>query len=170
MARVSEPHRYDRIIRGLIFIPLLPMAPIFLWIWYSTKRRVYQLDDDGTLHMPEGTWTWDEIKDIDMSRWMKKSIAYVEHADGSRVMLDDYKHKNLHLIVGRIASRFYPEQWDEEARMVRKRAEETSDETSGESSAGDLAGNNEGDGPRSSPEPSDAGPAADEAPEPPDRT
>ncbi len=47
---------------------------------------------------------------------MAKSVAWVVNRDGTRVKLDDYKFKNLHLIVGRIAHRLTPEAWDEEAR------------------------------------------------------
>jgi len=35
------------------------------------------------------------------------------------VKLDDYKHRNLHLIIGGIASRLYPEAWDAEAKQLK---------------------------------------------------
>lgn len=118
VGRVAAPAKYDRIMQWL-FIACLPMAPYFLWTVLRTRRRVYRLDDDGTLHMPEGTWAARDVADIDMSRWMAKSIAWVVHRDGTRVKLDDYKHRNLHLIVGAVASRLHPADWTPEARPLQ---------------------------------------------------
>lgn len=121
VANVSQPSTFDRPTQWL-FILCLPFVPWALWVFFSTRAKVYRLDDDGTLHMPGRTWPMDQIADIDMSRWMSKSIAQVVHADGQRVTLDDYKHKNLHLIVGAIASRLHPDQWTAEAKVVKKEA------------------------------------------------
>ena len=54
-----------------------------------------------------------------MSEWMAKSIAHVVHADGTRLMLDDYKHRDTHLIIGAIAARLYPQDWDAEAKQIK---------------------------------------------------
>jgi len=116
---IEKPHKYDLIMKGLVFLPCLPFFPYFLWIYYRTKRQVYQLDDDGSLHSPLGEWPASSIADIDMSKWMAKSIAHVVHADGKRLMLDDYKHRDLHLIIGAIASRLYPQDWDAQAKIVK---------------------------------------------------
>ncbi len=94
-------------------------TPYFLWASLQLLRRKFRLDEDGTLHAPEGVVKRQDIADIDMSRWMRKSIATVVAKDGTRVELDDYKFKDLHLIVGAIAHRFYPDQWTEEARKVK---------------------------------------------------
>lgn len=119
LGAIEKPHEYDRIMKGLVFLPCLPFFPYFLWIYYRTKRQVYQLDDDGTLHSLLGEWPEDSIADIDMSKWMAKSIAHVVHSDGRRLKLDDFKHKNLHLIIGAIASRLYPQDWTTEAKQVK---------------------------------------------------
>ena len=119
LASPTKPGELDRLVKGLAFVPCLPFVPYFLWVYVRTKRRVYRLDDDGTLHLPEGVWPQDQIADIDMSRWMAKSIAYVVDKQGTRVKLDDYKHRNLHLIIGGIASRLYPEAWDAEAKQIK---------------------------------------------------
>ena len=116
---VEKPHKYDRIMKGLVFLPCLPFFPFYMWIYFRTKRRVFELDDDGTLHSPLGEWPADSIADIDMSKWMAKSIAHVVHTDGKRLMLDDYKYRDLHLIIGAIASRLYPQDWDTKAKMVK---------------------------------------------------
>ena len=55
---------------------------------------------------------------------MAKSVAAVEHRDGRRIKLDDYVHKDLHLIVGSIASRLHPEDWDDDAKPVKRAAAE----------------------------------------------
>jgi hypothetical protein len=107
------------------FILSLPFFPICLWMYIKAKRQVYRLDDDGTLHFAgdpvhkSGQWKQQEIADIDMSRWMAKSIAYVVHSDGTRLKLDAYLHKNLDLIIGAIASRLHPQDWTAEAKPVK---------------------------------------------------
>lgn len=129
VAPIKRPSAYDRPTQWA-FMLCLPFVPWCLWVYFATKQRVYRLDDDGTLHLPKAdvsanagqVWTIDQIEDIDMSLWMKKSIAWVQHHDGTRVKLDDFKHKNLHLIVGAIASRLYPDEWDAEAKPIKARA------------------------------------------------
>jgi hypothetical protein len=115
IGQVTVPGKYDRVTQWA-FIACLPCAPYFFWCFFAARRRKYILDDDGTLHTPQGAWTSDEIADIDMSRWMAKSVAWAVSRDGRRVKLDDYKYKGLHLIVGDIASRLYPDDWDKEAK------------------------------------------------------
>ena len=58
-----------------------------------------------------------------MTRWMSKSIAHVVHTNGTRAKLDDYQHKDLHLIVGAIASRIQPKEWTPDARPVKAETE-----------------------------------------------
>lgn len=119
VATVKKPSTYDRPTQWA-FIACLPFVPYYLWVLFATRAKKYRLDEDGTLHTPEGALKRDEIADIDMSRWMKKSIAYVVDSSGRRIMLDDYKHRNLHLIIGAIASRLYPDQWHADAKPVKK--------------------------------------------------
>ena len=138
MGSRKKPGAYDRWIKGLLFVPCLPFALYFWWLFFKAKGRTHQLDDDGTLHMPEGTWTSEEIADIDMSRWMAKSIAHVVHTDGTRVKLDDYLYRDLHLIIGALASGLYPENWTEEAKPVEAEEEEE-DEVDDELAAEALA-------------------------------
>ncbi len=114
---VTAPAKYDSIMQWG-FISCLPFVPYFLWAFVRARRQVYELDDNNTLHMPDGAWKADQIADIDMNRWMAKSIAYVVHSDGTRVKLDDYKHQSLHLIIGAIANRLYPGRWDAEANAI----------------------------------------------------
>jgi hypothetical protein len=122
VANISQPSAYDRPTQWL-FILCLPFVPWSLWVYFRTKARVYRLDDDGTLHMHGRTWNPSDIADIHMDRWMSKSIAVIKHTDGQRVVLDDYKHKNLHLIVGAVANRLYPDQWTTEAKPVAAETE-----------------------------------------------
>ncbi|UCD75572.1 MAG: hypothetical protein JSV91_01390 [Phycisphaerales bacterium] len=128
MGSRKKPGAYDRWIKGLLFVPCLPAAAYIWWLFFKAKGRTYRLDDDGTLHMPEGTWAQDEIADIDMHRWMAKSIAYVVHTDGTRIKLDDYLYRDLHLIIGSIASGLYPDDWTEEAKPVEVEEEEEVDD------------------------------------------
>jgi hypothetical protein len=122
----GKPGKWDRL-TCWFFIACLPCAPYFMWLYLKAKRQAYRLDDEGTLHFTgdpqrgSGAWASSEIADIDMNRWMAKSIAYVIHSgDGARLKLDAYLHKNLHLVVGAIASRLHPDRWDAEAKPVKK--------------------------------------------------
>ena len=126
----SKPSKFDRAMQWA-FILCLPCVPWFLWQYHKDKSQATTLHDDGSLELPppHGTWARDDIADIDMSRWMRKSIATVVHRDGRRVALDDYKQKNTHLIVGSIASEKYPDQWTSEAKPVKSAAGSTVDST-----------------------------------------
>jgi len=119
----SPPSTFDRAVQWA-FISCLLCVPYFMWMYLGTLRRVYRLEDDGSLKTPDGDWSADEIKDIDMSKWMAKSIAHVVSADGSRIAMDDYKHRNMHLIVGALAHKYHPEEWTAEAKPVKKESEE----------------------------------------------
>ena len=119
---VLDPNGYIPINRSLIHALGLFEAVVFseLLSQYKYYKSHKQLQDDGSFFAPEGAWPKEEIADIDMKRWMSKSIAFVELTDGSRVKLDDYIFRDTHLIVGALASQRYPEQWDEQAKPARK--------------------------------------------------
>jgi hypothetical protein len=120
--RPTPPAAYDRPVQLWMYMVGCGVlgVPWFLWAWLAAARRSYRLEDDGTLVAPEGRIGRDAIADIDMSRWMSKSIATVKLADGRSIVLDDYKYRNMHLIVGAIASARYPEDWTEDARDLKK--------------------------------------------------
>jgi hypothetical protein len=119
IGQVTAPGKYDRLTQWA-FIACLPCAAFFFWAYFAASRRRYTLDDDGTLHTTAGSWKADEITNIDMSQWMNKSIARVVHGDGGQVKLDDYKFRGLHVIVGAIASRLHPDDWQEDARPAER--------------------------------------------------
>ncbi|MBT8484543.1 MAG: hypothetical protein HKO59_11010 [Phycisphaerales bacterium] len=122
-ADVSPPSTFDRATQWM-FILCLPFAPYYLWSWLRDRRRVYRLEDDGTLHTPTAAIPSAEIADIDMSKWMRKSIAEVVTTDGTRIKLDDYVYRDMHRIVGALAVVHHPEDWDENAK---RRATDTPD-------------------------------------------
>jgi len=124
---VTPPSKFDRPMQWL-FIVCLPFGFYYLWRYTKMKNKasLYYLDDDGRLTTPEGTWQAGDITDIDMERWIAKKgnarttwTAKVIVNDGSQVLLDDYIYEDMHLIIGAIANRFYPEQWTPLARRVR---------------------------------------------------
>ncbi len=119
IGEITAPSQLDRATQWA-FILCLPCAPWMLWMLFATRRQVYRLDDDGTLTAPEGTWPAQDIADIDMGRWMAKSIAWVVHRDGARIKLDDYRFRDLHLVVGAIAARLHPDLWSAEAKPLGK--------------------------------------------------
>jgi hypothetical protein len=124
----TPPGKWDGLTCWL-FMLCLPCAPYFFWLYVKAKKQKYRLEEDGALHFegdPEygtGAWGQAEMADIDMSRWMKKSIAWLVHTDGKRLKLDAYLHKNLELIIGAIASRLHPNEWTDEAKP--RKADET---------------------------------------------
>lgn len=119
-----RPSKFDRIVQW-IYISCLPFAvPSILSLMRVRKQR-YELDDAGALHFQgdaehgSGVWSANDVTDIDMNRWMAKSIAWAVHADGKRLKLDAYVHKNLEKIIGAIASLKYPDKWDADAKPVK---------------------------------------------------
>jgi hypothetical protein len=137
----EPPSAFDRATQWF-FIASLPFAPWFFWMFLKARKQHYRLDDDGTLHyvgdaqLGTGAWSAAEIADIDMSRWMAKSIAWVVKSDGTRLKLDAYVHKDLHLIIGAIASQKYPEAWDAEAKPVKKDSAQPGDSAEATAGAG----------------------------------
>jgi hypothetical protein len=119
IGNIEKPGQYDRLIKGFVFIPCLPMGLYFWWNLARLARRKYRLEDDGTLVAPGVTLKPDNIADIDMSRWMTKSIAIVHGNEGQQVKLDDFYYKNTETIVGGIAHRFYPDDWTPDARPAK---------------------------------------------------
>jgi hypothetical protein len=124
---VTRPSKFDRPMQWL-FILCLPLGFYYLWAYFKLAKRAnaYRLDDDGTLTTPEGTWSAEEIKDIDMGRWIAKTgkarttwTAKVIVENHSPILLDDYIYKDMHLIIGKLAHGFYPESWTPLARRAR---------------------------------------------------
>ncbi|MEM7229667.1 MAG: hypothetical protein AAF432_12720 [Planctomycetota bacterium] len=119
----EPPGTFDKVTQW-VFVSCIPFGIWYGIAWIRARKNVWTLDDDGALHLPGGTtWAKDEIKDIDMSKWMSKSVATVIKTDGQEAKLDDYVYKNSHLIVGALAHERYPEQWHEDARKVKPEAE-----------------------------------------------
>jgi hypothetical protein len=115
----KRPAAFDRIMQWGFILCLL-IVPHCLWRLIQARRAVYRLDDDGSLRLPpEGTWAMEDVAGIDMGRWMAKSIAVIRHNDGREVRLDDYIHRDLHRIVGAVAHRLHPGEWDENAKPVK---------------------------------------------------
>jgi hypothetical protein len=68
VATIKRPSVYDRPTQWA-FILCLPFAPWSLWVYFATKKKIYRLDDDGTLHLSEAaaaggprTWTPQDIQ------------------------------------------------------------------------------------------------------------
>ncbi len=124
LARFTEkpvaPAAYDRPVQLWVYIIGCGVlgTPYFLYAQWRLGRKRYRLDDDGTLHAPEGTFAADQMTTIDMANWMEKSIATVEMTDGTRVKLDDYEYKGVEDIVALLAARFHPGQWTSDARPI----------------------------------------------------
>lgn len=115
----SAPSKYDEAVQIWLYIVGCGVlgTPWFLFDLWRTARQRFQLDAAGALHLPDGrVWAADDIADIDMSRWMRRSTATVRHRDGQAVTIDDYRLRNAHLIVGALAHRFYPDDWTTDAR------------------------------------------------------
>jgi len=128
-------------------------VPWFLFTQIGLMRRKYRLDDDGTLHAPEGTFASEQIVGLDLSKWMSKAIATVEVEGGTQIKMDDYKFRYTEDIVGVLAQRFYPGEWTSDARPIgdpksrdtKKAAAEGADGGSGSDANGGRDHDHDGD-------------------------
>lgn len=106
-------------------------APWCFWGLIKIKRQRFELNEEGTLiavdRRSEIQLSQDQIKSIDMSKWMSKSIAIVHGTGGEQIKLDDYMMKNANLIIGRIANRFEPEVWNADGTKWKSAEEEPSE-------------------------------------------
>ncbi len=116
----AEPAAYDRPVQLWLYIIGCGVlgTPWFLWAQYQLTRRRFRLDDNGTFHAAEGSFTAEQIAGIDMSRWMSKSMAKVEIVGGAPIVLDDFKYKGVEDLVAALAARFYPGEWTSDARPI----------------------------------------------------
>jgi hypothetical protein len=123
----NKPAAYDRPMQLWLYVVGCGVlgVPSFVWPIVRTSRRTFRLDDDGTLHTPDGAIPQDQIVDIDMSRWCSPTgdrrstwTAKAILRDGRQILLDDHDHRNMHLIIGSIAHRIHPGTWTAEAKRV----------------------------------------------------
>ena len=129
------PAAYDRPVQMWLYIIGCGVlgAPWFLWQWLAAARVRFRMEDDGTLQAGSTRVASDHMADIDMSKWMSKSIATVVTTDGKRIVLDDYKYRGMDKIVGTIATRFYPDDWTPDARDLKRiREQEAAEAASAE--------------------------------------
>ena len=135
----EPPASYDRWVNFWIYFVGTGIlgTPWFVWKLISRRGQTWRLEDDGALSTPDGVFGRDEIADIDMSIWMKKSIAKVLIKDRAEpIVLDDYEYADVYLIVGALASRFHPDEWTEEAKPIKEDGADEEDDASEESEAG----------------------------------
>ena len=120
MEKPVEPAAYDRPVQLWLYIVGCGVlgVPWFAYAQWNLSRRRFRLDDDGTFHCAEGTFTPEQITGIDLSRWMSKAVARVEVSNGPAIVLDDYKYKNVEDIVAALCARFYPGEWTSDARPI----------------------------------------------------
>lgn len=118
------PAAYDRAVQLWLYIVGCGVlgTPFFVWNLIVLPRTAakWRLNEDGSLETPEGAIPADQIANLDMSRWMAKSIATVETSDGRSIKLDDYKFRGMDLIIGALAQRFAPGEWTPEAKPIPK--------------------------------------------------
>ena len=109
-------------------------VPWFAWKLIRQPRTNATLNEDGSFVTREGTFSADQITGINMSKWMAKSIASVSvEGKDEPIVLDDYVYQDTYLIVGKLAHRFYPDEWSEEAKVITS---DSTPEDSSESSSG----------------------------------
>lgn len=150
----AEPAAYDDEIQLWVYIVGCGVlgTPLGFWSQWRLTRKRFRLDDDGTLHTKTATYPPDQLADIDMAKWMEKSIATVVTTGGERIELDDYHYKGVEDIVAVLAARFHPGQWTSDARPIgdpksrdtKKALAEA--EAAAEASASDVPKDGDGDG------------------------
>jgi hypothetical protein len=132
----TAPSKYDRPMQWM-FILCLPFGLyyIFMYVKMSKRANSYLLTEEGVLTTPEGTWSRDEIEDIDMSRWIAKTgnarstwTAKVVLKDGKRILLDDYVYSGMHSIIGKLAHGFHPDEWTPLAKRLKTQTTDTKEE------------------------------------------
>ena len=128
----TKPSQYDRTMQMWLYIIGCGVlgTPFFIWPIIQAMKKKYVLQDDGTLHCPQGIFTVDQIAEIEMNRWCAKEgdrrstwTATVVTTDGKRIVLDDHDFKNMHLIIDGIAHRMMPDQWTADAKRVGEKTE-----------------------------------------------
>jgi hypothetical protein len=133
---ITAPSKYDRPMQWM-FILCLPFGLyyILMYLKMSKRARAYLLTEEGVLTTPEGTWSTDEIEDIDMSRWIAKTgnarstwTTKVILKDGKKILLDDYIFSGMHSIIGKLAHGFYPNEWTTLAKRVKPKTADPQEE------------------------------------------
>jgi hypothetical protein len=139
----AEPAAYDRPVQLWLYIVGCGVlgVPPFIYMQWRLWRSRRRLDDDGTLHGPEGSFTQGQIVGIDLSKWMDKGLAHLEVEGGTRIPLDQWKFKFTEDIVGVYAQRFEPGKWTSDAYPIGDpRSRETKKTEDGQEAAGGDAG------------------------------
>jgi hypothetical protein len=96
-------------------------TPWFLWSLRKARGKRVELtdfSDAGVLRSSDTTFEVRHATEIDMSRWMSKSIAVVRGPDGASIEIDDYMLQDGEKVVGFFAHRFLPAEWTTEAKRV----------------------------------------------------
>jgi len=96
-------------------------APWFLLSLVKLQTKRVELTERSETGILRSGKTMIEVRhatEIDMSRWMSKSIAVVRASDGTSIEIDDYMLQDGEKVVGFFAHRFLPAEWTTEAKRV----------------------------------------------------
>lgn len=88
-------------------IPCFLVGLPFLFSALLMGRRYVESDEDAVWDHKGTRAAWDEVREIDKSRWATKGIAVIHTADGKRIVLDDWKfdRKPTQQIMARVESK-----------------------------------------------------------------
>jgi hypothetical protein len=144
----EPPASYDRWVNLWVYVVGTGIlgTPYFAWRLFSRRGQTWRLEDDGSLVTPEGTYPADAIQDIDMSIWMKKSIAKVQvQGRAEPVVLDDYEYQDAYKIIGTLAHQFHPDEWTEDAKPVKESTAKAETEAASDAVPAEGEGENGGE-------------------------
>ncbi len=144
----EPPASYDRWVNLWVYVVGTGIlgTPYFAWRLFSRRGQTWRLEDDGSLVTPEGTYPADAIQDIDMSIWMKKSIAKVQvQGRAEPVVLDDYEYQDAYKIIGALAHQFHPDEWTEDAKPVKESTAKAETEAASDAVPAEGEGENDGE-------------------------
>lgn len=123
-----ERHERDIRIQYTLAAICFPASAVFVLTWLLSARRKYIIREDGTLVAPEGVFPADSLTDVDMTKWMDKSIAVVEirggpAKGGTAVKLDAWIYDGLDEVIEKLARRFHPDEFSDQLPSLESQSQ-----------------------------------------------
>jgi len=141
MGKIPKRSQKDIVLQHGLAVLCFPAALALVITWLISARRKFIIQEDGTLIAPEGTFPPSAMTDIDMTRWMDKSIARLEinggpDKGGAAVKLDAWIYDGMDETIENLARRFHPEQYADKPPVAAAAASNDEPRLAGQTSRG----------------------------------